>query len=208
MSNSALEILSYEDIRKRADDFLISYHPERSIPIPIEEIIEFQLDIHISPLPGLKRLLGEAEIEGFLASDFSEIVVDQDVYEDIDTRYRFTLAHEIGHLMLHQEMYSRYKINNFEGRLNFVRNIPDESYFWFEWQAKAFAGLVLVPGDQLEEVVAENIDLVRKSGVRLEGPNDPKWDYVCEGVKKPFQVSSQVVDIRMNKDGLKHKYSD
>ncbi len=65
MSDSALEILSYEDIRKRADDFLISHHPERSIPIPIEEIIEFQLDIHISPLPGLKHLWERQKLRVF-----------------------------------------------------------------------------------------------------------------------------------------------
>jgi len=207
MSYVDLDILNYEDIRKRANDFLVSYHPNKSLPIPIEEIIEYQFGINIYPIPGLKRLLGEAEVEGFLSSDFTEIAVDQGVYEDFDTRYRFTLAHEIGHLVLHQEMYSQYKIDNYEGRLGFVREIPDESYYWFEWQAQSFAGLVLVPGDKLEAVVADNIELARKAGVRLEGPDDSKWGYICEGVKKSFEVSSQVIDIRMYKDGLKHKYS-
>ncbi len=207
MSDIALDRLSYEDIRQRADQFLASYHPERSTPIPIEEIVEFQLGIHIYTIYGLKRLLAEAEIEGFLSSNFDEIGIDEEVYKGADTRYRFTLAHEVGHLILHQEMYSKYEINNLADRLKFVTEIPEEPYFWFEWQAKSFAGLVLVPGDRLEEVVAENIELVRESGIHLEGPDDSKWGYLFEGIKKPFNVSSQVIDIRMSKDGLKEKYS-
>ncbi|MDF1526848.1 MAG: DEAD/DEAH box helicase family protein [bacterium] len=77
MSCVALDILNYEDIRTRANDFLASYHPDRSLPIPIEKIIGYQFGINIYPIPGLKRLLGEAEVEGFLSQ-----VVDIRMYKD------------------------------------------------------------------------------------------------------------------------------
>lgn len=204
MNDSALQHLSYEDLRRRADDFLNTYHPERSLPIPIEEIIEFKMGLGIDLIHGLKGILAEAEIEGFLYGNLKSIAIDLDIYEEVYVRARFTMAHELGHLVLHRDMYSQYgAIDKIEQRLQFMRSIPEQSYWWFEWQAKAFAGLVLVPGDLLKEIVAQNVELVQKTGIRLKGPNDPNWDYICEGVKRPFDVSSQVVDIRMNNDGLK-----
>jgi len=86
--------LSYEQIRARANDFLSQYNPSGIIPVPIEEIIEFALKINIVPIPGLQKAL---ETDGFISSDFSTISVDQFVLEERERRYRFTLAHEIGH---------------------------------------------------------------------------------------------------------------
>jgi hypothetical protein len=45
-NNIQAPVLSYEEIRRRADDFLATYHPSRKPPVPIEEIIEFRLRIN------------------------------------------------------------------------------------------------------------------------------------------------------------------
>lgn len=84
---------SYEDIRRRADAFLGTHHAVASIPIPIEEIVEFRLGIDIVPMPGLHRLI---ETDGFITSDLKEIYVDEFVYVSRPGRYRFTLAHANG----------------------------------------------------------------------------------------------------------------
>jgi len=45
---------SYEKIEEQATSFLEIYNnPERKIPIPIETIIEIQLNISIVPMKGL-----------------------------------------------------------------------------------------------------------------------------------------------------------
>jgi Zn-dependent peptidase ImmA (M78 family) len=88
-------VLSYEQIRERADDFLKAHNPQMIIPVPIENIAEFSMGINIIPIPGLQKLI---DVEGFISSDFSSITVDQFVMEERETRYRFTIAHEIGHL--------------------------------------------------------------------------------------------------------------
>ncbi len=77
---------SYEEIRRKADDFISRYHPEGAIPIPIEEIVEFQLKMDIVPVPGLHKVI---EADGFTTSDLKEIHVDGDVYEFHTNRYRF-----------------------------------------------------------------------------------------------------------------------
>jgi hypothetical protein len=48
-------IYSYEDLRKKADEFLGTYNPAGMIPVPIEEIVEFEFGINIVPVLGLQR---------------------------------------------------------------------------------------------------------------------------------------------------------
>jgi hypothetical protein len=38
-------ILSYDDLRRRAEEFLEEFHGERSLPVPIEEIVEFDFEL-------------------------------------------------------------------------------------------------------------------------------------------------------------------
>jgi len=53
-------IYSYDDLRKKADDFLRTYNPTCTIPVPIEEIVEFEFNINIVPVLALQR---EFEVE-------------------------------------------------------------------------------------------------------------------------------------------------
>lgn len=70
-------ILSYDDLRPRAGDFLRTHHPAGTIPVPIEEIIEFQLGMDIIPVSGLHDAFG---VDGFIAGDLRSITVDEFVY--------------------------------------------------------------------------------------------------------------------------------
>jgi hypothetical protein len=47
-------IISYDYIKSAANTFLKEYHPNQNIPVPIEEIIEFQMKKDIIPLPGFR----------------------------------------------------------------------------------------------------------------------------------------------------------
>ncbi len=47
--------IPYEEIVKKASQFLDDYHPSREIPIPIELIVEDKLGLDIVPLPQLKQ---------------------------------------------------------------------------------------------------------------------------------------------------------
>lgn len=104
----SVSYLSYGTINLAAENFLKTYHPANTIPIPIEEIIEFKLGIDIIPLHGLHQAF---DTDGFISSDLKSISVDLFVYESRPGRYRFTLAHEIGHLVLHSELYKEIRFN-------------------------------------------------------------------------------------------------
>lgn len=70
-----IPVYSYEDLRKKADDFLRKYHPSGNIPVPIEEIVEFDFNINIVPVLALQR---EFEVEGFTSGDLKNIYAGGD----------------------------------------------------------------------------------------------------------------------------------
>lgn len=124
------EVLSYEDIRARADEFLAEHHQSGEIPIPIENIIEKRLRMDIVPMRGLRELI---EAEGFTTSDLAEIWIDENTYDRWTSRYRFTLAHEVGHVVLHSEVFEHGSWTTQEGWREFVNSIPEDQHSWFEY---------------------------------------------------------------------------
>jgi hypothetical protein len=90
--------LTNDQIRQRAEEFLSDHHPGLGLPVPIEEIVEFSLEIEIRPV---RRLRHRFEVDGFLSADLSLVVVDEDLMTRLPSRYCFTLAHEVGHRVLH-----------------------------------------------------------------------------------------------------------
>jgi len=89
------EYLSYRDIEEKTVKFAKRRNPSYALPFPVEEIIEFDLGIDIIPIPNLQK---DLDIEGFTSSNLKSIYVDQSVLEKRLYRYRFTLAHELGHI--------------------------------------------------------------------------------------------------------------
>jgi len=187
--------IGYERIRASADEFLARYHPSRTVPIPIEEIVEFALKINIVPIPGLQKTL---ETDGFISSDFGTISVDQFVLEERERRYRFTLAHEIGHLWLHKEVFSDLRIQTVGDWKKYQTEMDDESYGWLEWQAYCFGGLVLVPKDKLAARRAIIEEKIASNG--LDPATEAAQFYVCKYLAADFNVSEPVIDKRSQKD--------
>ena len=194
---------SYEDLRRRADEFLAQHHPDATIPVPIEEIVEFELCIDIVPAPGLHQLL---EVDAFITSDLREIWVDQFVYDSRPGRYRFTLAHEIGHSILHADIFGAQSFHSIDEWKAFMNSIPDKEHGWLEYQAYGFAGLALVPRNPLEAATEQCVDLIRKEGIDLAENWDFAWSRIAAFVAKRFEVSTAVVERRLQKDGVSERW--
>ena len=79
-------------------------------------------------------------VDAFLASDMSSVLIDEFVLQFVNVRYRFSLAHEIGHYWLHDDLYQAVAIGSVSDWKRVQADIGDE-YQWFEFQANAFAGL-------------------------------------------------------------------
>jgi hypothetical protein len=153
--------LSKTTIWEQADTFRIKYVSPGIIPIPISDIIEFKLGMNIVPIPGLKT---SGDIETLLLGTLDTVVVDstQFLEERFQNRMRFSLAHEIGHFVLHGDIIKRLRPASVEEWIKMMEVIGNEEYIAIEQQAYEFAGRLLVPHDRLVAELESKKEIINK----------------------------------------------
>ncbi|MFH0942940.1 MAG: ImmA/IrrE family metallo-endopeptidase [Candidatus Beckwithbacteria bacterium] len=186
--------LSDGKIGEIAQKFLEENHSTFKLPIPIEEIAESKLNIEIIPV---KRLKQDFDVDGCLVSNLSRIFIDFDLYMNQENRTRFTLAHEIGHLILHYEIFQELKIKTESDLYKLTENINNEDYKWLEYQAYSFAGHVLVPSTLLVNEIKTRLPIKSHGEVNAED----LYPIFPELIEK-FNVSGEVLLRRLQKVGL------
>lgn len=121
--------LTLADVTRASKDFLQKYHPALTLPIRIEEIVELKMNITLVVVPGIKDLIG---VDSFISSDFSQITVDEYAFTKYEERTRFSIAHEIGHFVLHKSWYEKHGPKTLEDYLTFYDRIDPEVYKFLE----------------------------------------------------------------------------
>jgi Zn-dependent peptidase ImmA (M78 family) len=188
------------EIAKSANQFLNQYYPVRNPPIPIEEIVEFQLGLNIFPVRNYKNT---TTIESALSNDLKTIYVDEYLMnKGFVNRYRFSLAHEVGHIFLHSEVFKEFPCKSAYDWKKFIMEVDMDQYQWLETHAYQFAGLILVPPD----ILARELKIIQVSYEKDgQAPNSEIVifeEYVMNRLKEKFQVSSDVINKRLKADGL------
>jgi Zn-dependent peptidase ImmA (M78 family) len=201
-----VDFLPYEKIADHAHDFLTRQSCENTLPVPIEEIVEFKLKLNIIPLPNVQR---ETDTEGFISNDLTNIYVDDFVYSNRYCRYRFTLAHEVGHLVLHSHIFRQFTFDSIASWKDFVNQVDPRDYGKLEFQGYAFGGLLLVPPKHLERLFLENLDRVLPLVEQAKAKGYSRKQYLnyaqerISAILAPlFEVSSDVIDKRLEYDSL------
>ncbi|MFC1544588.1 ImmA/IrrE family metallo-endopeptidase [Gemmatimonadota bacterium] len=201
MSDDLIEVpfRDYDNIRAYAEDFLSRYHPQRLIPVPIERIVELGMGIDIIPVHGLKDAI---DSDGYISNHFQSIAMDLRIYKEYDNRRRFTIAHEIGHMVMHKQILEKFEFESIEEWKGFVTSIDPKQYSHLEVQANKFAGLVLVPSGQLHEMYVKAEAMVLDSGfTRVEMP-DMFNGFACRWLAQKFSVAERTVEIRLKLEGI------
>lgn len=192
-----------QELCKHADEMRSKYWQENLLPIDMEKIIELRIGLEIEPRLGLLSMI---DMDAWLKIDLSGIVVDYDSYmnEKYANRLRFSLAHELGHYLLHRDIYSTLPFNSVEDWKNFMINVPETEYAGFEWQANQFAGRFLVPYDILEIKVKEAIEMIKQQNLveYLRQEPDAVLSRVAPFLGKAFGVSEQAIKIRVQNEEL------
>jgi Zn-dependent peptidase ImmA (M78 family) len=98
--------VSFDTIRRQADQIRRRHMGGDAIPVDVEMMIE-RNDFWIDPVAGLKQ---DCDIDACLSSDARTIYIDKDYFPDERQlfRMRFTLAREMGHAVLHRDLYHWY----------------------------------------------------------------------------------------------------
>lgn len=194
-----IPFLSYDQLRTRAAAFLDRYHSPKTVPTPIEEIVELGLELDVIPTPGLQQ---HFDVDAWISRDMTSIYIDDHMFRNVLNRYRFSLAHELAHAVLHQKIYQQLKFDDIASWKIAQADIDEEDYHWLEWQAHAFAGLVLVPPDALMAHFDIAVAKASAAGVSLVDISAASRRMIAGKLAREFDVSTDVINIRLRKDQL------
>lgn len=193
------EFIPQSDIDEIANEVRENYWEKVTIPVDVELVIErIGLDIIPKPLP--------ENIDAYLKIDGTGIVVNQvEYYNDTyKNRLRFSIAHEPGHFILHKDIIAKMVFQSIEEYKTFFQSIPEDTYSYFEYQANEFAGRLLVPFPELKVELLKTIKQL--DGINFQNQFYHDREQLLAGISpficEPFCVSSQVIERRVQREGL------
>jgi Zn-dependent peptidase ImmA (M78 family) len=188
--NIIIPFVDKGEIKTEADIFRKKFWGDK-IPVKIESIIEIKLKMRIIPIPNLFKL---CSVDSQISSDFSSIWVDQDNYlYDETNRLYFSLAHELGHYVLHKELFLSFQIQSVEDVISFINNIPEKQYSFLEAQANKFASQILLPREFLLDARKEIVEKYKLKSMDEKMVNA----YIADSIAKKFEVSSWAAELAL-----------
>lgn len=193
---------SYVDVREQAERFLHQHHPTSEIPIPIEEIIDNQIGLHVVSLPELYRTHRQ---NGYLSKDLTTIWVDEYQYYNYSHKFRFTLARELGHYVLHPEIYRNASFSEIDEYVQWRLSLPPDGLNWLDTHASWFAGCVLVPSASLEQVCLEFLGENQTRFSEDLWRTADFWEYAAKPISHYFEVSPITVATQIRQEKIIEK---
>lgn len=151
-------------------------------PVPVDQIAE-----SLNAIISFEPFEGKDDISGILYRDGKNTIIGVNSAH-AQTRQQFSIAHEIGHLMLHDKELFVDKVV----RVNFRDNKSSLATDREEIQANAFAAELLMP----KSLISAEIDRLIKKKQTFEK------DELIEHLSKTFQVSPQAMEYRLINLGI------
>ncbi len=200
-----------EDLLNQIDTNILS----KSQPTPIERIerfIEIQKEIKI--ITNTEIISKERKILGCYNAKDKQIIIDKSIIQN--KNYPFVIAHEIGHLFLHNNLmvcnnsYELFEDPEFNFKLN--RYELTEDQHWIEWQANQFAASLLMPEETIRNVLyifQKNNGIRNKGIVFYDNQVDNQRLFVAtiRTIAKYLKIANINVEYRLSNLGI-IKYGD
>lgn len=200
------------------------------VPVPIDNIVEMGLKLTLG-FDDLRGRFGDQDVFGMIALPSGDILIDErlDPSENPSKlgRYRFTLAHECGHWVLHRKLFQSdpnqlHLLDADSCAANLVCRSGDSKSF-AESQADQFAAALLMPEALVQtewesvygtrrfhpdDIRLNRIQLMRQESIKRSGlPSNENEleDVLFEGIARPlakrFEVSTQAIRICLEQIG-------
>jgi hypothetical protein len=194
--------ISKERIWEEADRLRSAYPAGRVLPVNVLDLAEFDLHLELIPLNGLREQL---DIDALLMGNLKSILVDKRAFMSprLEYRLRFSVGHEIGHFVLHREIYAGLEHVTAAEWFDYISGIPDVEYGWVEWQAYEFAGRLLVPPGALGAAFQKAIQTAQAAGYSdWLAADEVAVDYIATRLAPKFGVSTEVLAKRLRIEKL------
>ncbi len=169
------------------DDF------EYKAPIDVVQIAKC-LDVKLKSVNKFDNMVGEIEIK-----DGQPIIVINNFQNAMETRKRFTIAHELGHLCLHLAKDGDAIDGSFVDTKETMRR--DNMWDVNEFQANNFAAQLLMPKDLVTKEANKFIKDVKKNNPHITRDKFIKTfgDEFLEYMSEKFKVSRTAMKYRLKK---------
>ena len=191
-----------ERIWQEADRLRAAHPAGRELPVQVLDLAEFDLHLDLVPVNGLREQL---DIDALLMGDLKSILVDKRAFMSprLEYRLRFSVAHEIGHLILHRDIYAGLQHTSAIEWFDYISAIPEVEYGWVEWQAYEFAGRLLVPPESLREAFQTAVQTAEAAGyTNWLAADEAALDYIATRIAPKFGVSAEVTSKRLRVERL------
>ncbi len=175
-------------IEEKAQEFLHDNY-DGAFPVDVDEVCD-GLNINIIYIPNLKLILSA---DAFITGDFNTIYADEgcaDITKN-DCRYRFSVAHELGHKVLHAPYYPTdiHDIATYCSCMDCFDNSHAEV------QANTFAGVLLCPSSEIRKLSKEVFGCELEEAIPRCNQTE-MGDFLVKMCSK-FGISSQAALIRL-----------
>jgi len=120
---------------------------------------------------------------------------------EFETELAGYVTHEVGHLLLHADLYRGSRLVSFADWIAFQEELDPILRDSLEWLARSLAGRILVPAEPLVMRAQGMVDRVRRrlpQAVRREA----LYGSISIPLADVFKVHEEVVRIRLSGDGL------
>jgi hypothetical protein len=184
--------ISREDIARVVEGIRKEYRICTITPVDILGFAEFDLKLTFDFKP-----IAQFGQDAFLLHDLTGIVFDDRAFERRnENRLRFSVAHELGHLYLHKDLYGGAGFTTVEEWVDFICQVPPDQYQWIERHADEFAGQLLMPLEPVRAALHETIADAKREGYFPQGA-DAVLDFCCQAMRRDFGVSADAMRVRL-----------
>ena len=174
------------------------------LPVDVFTLTELEFKLDIIPFDDLYE---KYEVDAALVQDFSGIYVDAEAYIIWEKgprwkqrRLRFSVAHELGHYILHREIAAGLKFNSFADFALWTKGNQGQQHT-LEQTANEFAGRLLVPVERLRGEF-ESFAQAAKNIIPNWYTNPAMRHAFAERTRPVFEVNTQVIEARLYREGI------
>jgi len=191
--------LTYQQLADAAARCLADHEWTGTIPVSIEDIVDVGYRLDLVPTPDLEARFSTV---AFITHDLAEIRVDDFVFRRQPYRLRFSLAHELGHLILPQGIYEQLAFTTPAEWKRAMGSLGQANYDRLEDQADTFAGLLLIPPRQFLVRFDEIATALAGAGTTFRRLPKESQDYAIKGLARIFDVSTGAIWFRLRDENL------
>lgn len=208
--------LSKDEIELKAEEFIeffdksVIENPQYTPLIFFVEKLKKEFNIIFDFSQNLGESKSGRNILGKCVLRPLSILIDNSILET--ERFPFTLAHELGHLVLHRKVeLSKEEYNTIidtEINFNTGKKKLQTPRDWIEWQANHFASAVLLPRNTIiTEIkrIQKEMGINRNLGfiyLENESYSSRDFNYILSELKAIYRVNNKNIEYRLSDLGV------